>query len=471
MNRVHDSLHKVLQRNRLVFWYDSTGEWGETFEAFADPQVVKLKVARNEFGTKVRVVRDPASAAKFLLYVPTSRPADVDNWLLDLLLQGYEFRADKASLVLQEVGLPHEFLHLAEEHAAFFRSEKRTLALKDLLGKDDQARDIRLKMMAVLTSAPTVEIDAMLLGFLDSTAENLLFDPVAETLESAALVEVFWREVERVFGYASTMPSVRDFAVSLFRGANPLDAQVVLHSHAKVFLQRWKDSQAHCISFRKWATQMERELQIDVSLITLEESATLGDADTFEAFEKFTIHRLCRSFERGAAAADLRAVIQQRRSSFWQQEHEHGYGALEQAIDLRELLASVELNVDSLSAGMSRYVSNWWRIDMAYRRCTWHLRLYGQVQLMERINQWVEKAYVNNFLLPLTDRWSDQVRRLETWECAGLAQHNAASFRNTSNRFEQRTRKFLSSFRMPFVMKRQQNSRSDFVPRTDGLQK
>ena len=62
------------------------------------------------------------------------------------------------------------------------------------------------------------------------------------------------------------MPSLRDFAVSLFRGANPLDAQVVLHSHAKVFLQRWKDSQAHCKSFRQWANQMERELQIDVSL-------------------------------------------------------------------------------------------------------------------------------------------------------------------------------------------------------------
>ena len=369
----------------------------------------------------MRIVREPDWDAKFLVYVPTVRPADADNWLLDLLLQGYEFRADKASLALQEVGLPHEFLYLAEEHAAFFRSEKRTLALKELLGKDDQAREIRLKMMAVLTGSPTVEVDAMLLGFLDSTAETLPFDPVAEAFESSSLVEVFWREVEKVFGYVSAIPSVRDFAVSLFRGANPLDPQVVLHSHAKVFLQRWKDSQAHCKSFRQWANQMERELQIDVSLNALEESTTLGDADTFEAFEKFTIHRLCRSFERGATATDLRAVIQQRRSSFWQQEHEHGYGALEQAIDLRELLASVELTLDSLSAGMSRYVRNWWRLDMAYRRCIWHLRLYGQVQLMERINQWVEKAYVNNFLLPLTDRWSDQVRRLESWECPGQA--------------------------------------------------
>ena len=71
MKRIHDSLQRVFQRNRLVFWYDSTGEWGETFESFADPQVVKLTVAGNEFGTKVRVVRDPAPDAKFLLYIPS----------------------------------------------------------------------------------------------------------------------------------------------------------------------------------------------------------------------------------------------------------------------------------------------------------------------------------------------------------------------------------------------------------------
>ena len=44
-------------------------------------------------------------------------------------------------------------------------------------------------------------------------------------------------------------------------------------------------------------------------------------------------------------------MIQQRRSSFWQHEHEDGYAALEQAVELRELLASAELTVDSLAQG------------------------------------------------------------------------------------------------------------------------
>jgi uncharacterized protein (TIGR02687 family) len=415
MKRIHDSLKRVCQRNRLVFWYDANGEWANTFDTFAEPGVSKLKVLGNEFGTKVRIVRDPNRELRFLLYIPTARPADAENWLLDLLLQGYEYRADKASLALQEVGLPHEFLYLAEEHAFFFANEKRTISLRDVITKDDQAREIRLKMMAVLAGTPP-EVDAMLLHFLDEGAKSEMFDPVQSCFDGAALVETFWREIERLFGYTSTMPSLRDFAVLLFRGANPLDPQVVLHSHAKVFLQRWKDSQAHCASFRQWANQMERELQIAVALDGMEDRGTVGDWDTFESFERFTIHRLCQSFARGAAAVDLQAVIQQRRRSFWYAQHQDGYAALEQAVELRELMAAAELSIDSVASGVSRYVGSWWRIDMAYRRCTWHLRRYGHVQVMEQIAQWAEKSYVNNFLLPLTDHWSDVVGQIESWD-------------------------------------------------------
>lgn len=421
MKRIHDSLQRVFQRNRLVFWYDATGEWADTFNAFPDESVAKLTVAGNEFGAKVRVVRDPNPEARFLIYLPTARPADADNWLLDLLLQGYEYKADKASLALQEVGLPHEFLHLAEDHATYFHSGKRVQSLREMIGKDDQSRDLRLKMMAVLAGT-AVEVDALLLQFLGGNveAELITVDPVTECLGSAALVEPFWKEVERLFGYTAGTPSLRDFAVSLFRGANPLDDQMVLHPHAKVFLQRWKDSQTHCVSFGQWAHQMERELQIGPALGVLDERITVGDWDTFEIFERFTLHRLCQSFANGAAAIDLRAEVQQRRSSFWRPQHEHGYSALEQAVELRELLAAADLTVDSVAGGISRYLASWWRIDLAYRRCTWNLRRYGQVQVMEQIAQWVEKSYVNNFLLPLADRWSDQVRGLESWECPGV---------------------------------------------------
>jgi len=35
MQRVHDSLQRVFDKHRLVFWYDPEREWAEAFESFA----------------------------------------------------------------------------------------------------------------------------------------------------------------------------------------------------------------------------------------------------------------------------------------------------------------------------------------------------------------------------------------------------------------------------------------------------
>jgi uncharacterized protein (TIGR02687 family) len=418
MKRIHDSLSHVFSHHRIVFWYDAKGEWLDAFESFEDASVTKLRVEGTEFGAKVRVLRDPDPTAKFLLYFPSARPADAGNWLLDLLLQGHEYKADRASLTLQEVGLPHEFLHLAEEHAGFFAVPEQTQALKGLLAKEDAPRTIRLKMMSVLAGTDA-DADAILLAFLASRADGDLLDPVKVAFDPSGLSEYFWKEVATAFSYASLTPTLRDFGVTLFRSANPLDCTVRLHPHAKVFLQRWKDSQKHGKAFARWSHQMERELKVAEALDNLGDNAKVGDSDTFELFDKFTLHRLCAAFVKNTSATDLQKIIQSRRGSFWQKQHEQGYAALSCAVELRELLASAELTLDSPLAGLNRYVGSWWRIDAAYRNCIWNLRRYSQAQVMEPVAQWVEKHYVNNFLLPLADRWSDQVRAMAAWKCDG----------------------------------------------------
>ncbi len=412
MKRINDSLRRVLASHRLVFWYDATKEWDETFTAFEAADIVKLRVDGDEFGAKVRIARDPDS--RFLVYLPIAKPADAENWLLDLVLQSHEYRADRASLALIDLGLPQEFYELASAHAPFFNSTKRVDALRDLLKPDDQPREVRLKMMAVLAGTPA-DIDALLLRFLASPDTLELEDPAAAALNSAALLEPFWREVDRRFGYGNAEPSIQDFAVTLFRGSNPLDSAVSLADHARVFLQRWKDSAAHGDSYRAWAKRMERELQVESTLTSFGDRANIGNNDTFELFERFSLHQLVQGFERGLAAADVRAAIQLRRESFWRTTHADGYMALEYAVTLRELMGSMDLAVESIDAGIRRYAASWWRIDTAYRRFVEHDRRYGQVQVMEPIRTWVEAHYVQNFLLPLADHWSDRVRGMERW--------------------------------------------------------
>ena len=417
MKRIHDSLNLVLARHRIVFWYDATGEWAKAFEAFAGEGVRKLTVQGTEFGAKVTLHRAPTE--RFLVYVPTARPADADNWLLDFLLQGHEYKADRASLALQEVGLSFELRPVVEAHIGFFDSTKRVEALRPLLTPDESAVSLRRKFLAIATGASRPEIDAVLLAFLTRIKEveaDSLVDLVQSTLSSQGLIEPFWKEVALAFGYVSETPSLRDFARTLFRAANPLDRGVTLTAHAHVFIQQWKDSQALSPAYRRWAEGMEKELNLAHQLEAVEDIRVLATCDTFPLVERFILHRLCQACEaESVPAAELLARIQQRGASFWRGDHHDGYAALEQAILLRQLLAGAELAMDSLASGIQRYTSSWHRIDTAYRKFHYHARKYGQIALLGRIAERVEKTYIANYLLPLADGWGDQVVKLNTW--------------------------------------------------------
>lgn len=438
VKRLHDTLLQVFQRQRLVFWYDPENQWFEAFDSFHGEGIKKIKVDGTEFGTKVTIHRDPDPHACYLLYFPSARPNDAENWLLDLLLQGHEYKADRASLALQEVGLSYDFRPVVIEHVGFYKGEKRLDAFRALLTPEEDATSLRLKMMAVLIgTAP--DVDDLLLWFLSQPATEILLDPIQERFGSANLVETFWKEVGIAFGYSNEQPTLRDFVTTLFRWDNPLDSGISLDPHSRVFLQRWKDSQGHSASFRGWSAILEADLCVAEKLDALDDIGSIEHSDTFSVFEKFILHRLCRAFEKGDNESTLLASIQRRRTSFWFSDHQHGYEALEQAISLRQLLVSAELKVESIEAGISRYMASWYRIDTAYRRFHFHVRNYGQVALMERITQWVEKTYVNNFLLPLSDRWGDQVRGMTHWGCEQLPAQTT----------------FFNQFVQPFLDKKQ----------------
>ncbi len=420
MKRIHDSLMTVFQRHRLVFWYDAAGEWRAAFESFdgAAAGIHKREVQGDEFGVKVAIHR-AGREARWLVYVPAACPPDADNWLLDLLLQGYAYKADRASLAVQEAGLDYALQPVVEAHLQFFTSPRRVQALQKLARDDDMPASLQLKMMAVaLEAAPT--LDALLLACFAQAEPNAPADPVAEALGSFDLAEPFWKEIQRAFGYAGA-PAFADFAVTLFRAANPLEAGAALDPRARAFLAHWKDSQAHSASYRHWANALEKTLRIADQLSAARDARDLRGDDTFAAFEKFVLASLRDAFVAGdVAGQDLKDQIEQRRGSIWFAEHEAGYEALREAIELRAGIASAELHFGSVDAGINGYVETWHRVDGAYRRFCQHQRRYPHTALLERVAAWAGKAYVNNFLLPLADQWSDRLRATETWSAGAL---------------------------------------------------
>jgi len=419
-SRIHESLDTALARKRVVFWYDANGEWTSEFDDYQPAQAEKLRVEGNEFSVKVAISRATLKQ-RFLLYLPSAKPPEQGNWLLDLLLAGHEFTADRASLDIQEAGLTLEFKELAQQHKAFFRSPVRTTKLKELLRPNDDEGAVRLKMLAVLAKQQA-DIDKLLLHAFSQLdpANPDGDDPVEALYGHHQLSSHFWRAVGEKFGYTSPEPNLRDFAVALFNSVSSIGPSGELLPHARVFLSIWKDSLSSRPAFEQWSDHLAGVLRVEHQLNDAPDTYDPDEDDSYELIERFVLSRLLQRFHGDDSDTQLLETIRARATSCWFEKHQHGYSALEQAITFRGLLAKADLQVPNFEEGLQRYCNGWWRLDQAYRRCIFHARTYQQPGLLKPLRDWLEAQYVNNVLLPLTNRWSDQVAGLTSWGSSTL---------------------------------------------------
>jgi len=247
-------------------------------------------------------------------------------------------------------------------------------------------------------------------------------DPVEALYAKAKLTGFFWEIVKGKFKYEAPEPNLRDFAVALFQTVCTLGPSGSLEPHARVFLSIWKDSLSARPAFEQWSDHLAGVLRIEDQLNDAPERYDPGDDDTYELIERFVLSRLLQHFQadapnngnHSASDAKLLETIRNRSSSCWFEKHQHGYSALEQAITFRGLLAKADLQVPSFEEGLQRYCNGWWRLDQAYRCCIVHARTYQQPGLLKPLRDWLEAQYVNNVLLLLTNRWSDQVAGLSS---------------------------------------------------------
>ena len=106
-NQINDALDRIFneEKARIVFWNDPEREFLNTlpFVLLEGVNILRL----DEIGAleaKIRIERDDPHG-KFLLYSPTEEPDYEDDWLLDIRLYSRSFRADRASIILDELGL------------------------------------------------------------------------------------------------------------------------------------------------------------------------------------------------------------------------------------------------------------------------------------------------------------------------------------------------------------------------------
>jgi hypothetical protein len=244
------------QGKRIVFWNDAQREFEDALAALAVPDITVLRLDQEgALALKIRLERDDTNG-RFLIYAPTPEPDFDDDWLLDIRLYSHTFRADRASIIMDELGLANQALHPhIETRKKYFDNKERFKKLQSLISPQDTEIDLDRKMLAVLVRADQPDLFTIVLALFHSLAgfpvsgvrytqartkagvlregedpsgpedELVLNDgaepdlgtppPAWEFVAKLGLEGAFWQMVKTTFGYAEDTPTLRNLLIRL----------------------------------------------------------------------------------------------------------------------------------------------------------------------------------------------------------------------------------------------------------------
>ena len=104
IERIKEKLTELFSKYRVVFWNDANADFKDDLpECLPHGVDIIWPDEVGQFKAKVTIELDKPEE-KFLVYSASSEPRAEDDWLLDIRLYGYQFRADTASMIVEELG-------------------------------------------------------------------------------------------------------------------------------------------------------------------------------------------------------------------------------------------------------------------------------------------------------------------------------------------------------------------------------
>ena len=457
--QITDALDQVFNDDhvRIVFWNDPNGEFVESLPDIALEGVEVLDL--DEVGAleaKVRIEQDDP-AGRYLLYSPAEEPDYEDDWLLDMRLYGRSFRADRASIILQELGLSRQHLrqHLAKRRK-FFDNKERLHKLTGLVSPEDSELDLDRKMLAVVAKADQPELFNIVRTLFHSMTEGDESDlearpPAWAQIERFELDEPFWVMVKSTFGYGEDSPTLQNFLIRLLVSdyAHHLAKELpgaLQHlqlprsgtANAVVCLAQWRDSSSKNNSYDVLVAEVGERLHMRDHLHGCEIEELL-DVMTFLDVEEKIVHGLLDRVTSTTDAIDPEAVgsiVDCRLAGHWvssgsvpetqRNARRAVYKALAVAAQLLHLRNTHEAGFDSsdTTAMYKAYESRLFRFDQLYRHFCENADVaagHGW-DMLKPLREEIESCYCNGYLTPMALAWGKFVdaELPEKWAIDGI---------------------------------------------------
>lgn len=435
-DKIQQVLTDLIERKRLVFWYDEGGQMQEFVNSLELPGIEVLTLNHNAFTQKHRILNGEQPEKGFLIYSNEARPDDENNWLLDLEVQAIPFSADMGSLYAAECGIPMELKQkVVDSHSEFFKTTGNRQKLTSRLHEGMDAPAIEKQMLAVVCRTEP-NYDALSYALAKEALEDKT--DMIQSLEKYNLSDLYWKDIKSHFGYHKSK-NIKDLLIVLFRNDMSHHGGDTLTNEAHIFMRDWRDSRQYGDMYKEWATLLEQELNIKENLqgYTLEQ---LLPIESFPCVDKLIAQHLQMEVLNSTMSVEqIESIVDEREHKVFFSVAAHTIKAL---LEARRLIEDIDqkmtgLVINSAEEGFKLYCNELYTIDLHYRHYFREVKNAESVGLLASITEMVQRTYTNGYLMQLAIKWQPMVDGLKKWQL-----HNIISQRN-----------FYNYYVAPFVVK------------------
>lgn len=444
ITKIQTVLEDLVDKKGIVFWYDNGGELADVAENIDIPGIVLLRLEDNPFSIKFRIIKGSQPSRGFVIYSKGERPADENNWLLDLETEGILFSADMGSLYAAECGIPMELKHkVVDPYLEFFKSEENRKLLTKRLKSGMDCQKIIWEMTGV-TAKTDPTIDQILLAMTKELSEGQ--NTISEDLDCFELEKIFWTEVKDLYGYDGN-ESLKELLIVLFKDdMNRYESNRLLTNAAHIFMRDWRDSRTYGNVYKFWAETLEKELGVERELQELSLNQ-LTDIETFPCVDKLiACHLQQEVINQTMTTEQMKSLVRLREHKVFWHVAEHTIRAM---VEARKVIAGVKNTMPGLllntpEEAFRLYCSELYRIDSDYRHFFREAKKAESKNLIAPIVDMVQKIYSNSYLDELARKWQPLVDRMSKWRFNNID--------SQANFYQYHVKPFIDKNRKVFVI-------------------
>lgn len=459
LNKVIEGLEAKFSDYRIVFWLDTNAEFQEDLETIIQkiPDILMITIDdKPPIQVKVTIeLENPGQ--KYLLYSQKPTPSPVKDWYLDIRKYAAEFRADRSTLIISELGLAANshveeaaLNQFADLYSTFFNSQERLNRFRSVIEFTDKPEDLELKLLAFLLRCQPVTPQQIIISLFNQFADQ--FDELEDVdwsslptkwqeVQKYGVEHVFWNLAGQEFSFYEEFPSLKKLLcclmISDFDHALLAELPINLidyvlkdkkgQRNAVVTLSTWQDSQSASKSYQllsKWVEitlNVENEIRqasspIDVKL--LKGVKTFACVDRFVAstlkgqlIEDKTIEQI------GDVKGIIEEYIDSRLDSYWAsprgqysiQKQLHAlFRALKESVTFIDRVNRVNPESEKDWKELFKsYYTDTYKIDYSYRKYyEWTLQVPKDWGILGELSERIENLYLNKYLYRLSSTWN-----------------------------------------------------------------